>query len=94
VRMRDERRAERRRAVAEGLRQAHRRRVRLFDQAVRRWRRQQTQLGFLRAIERAGEEHLTEPAFAEWLAWAERHVRTAGLADLVRQIVASPSGPE
>jgi hypothetical protein len=94
VRRRDERRAERRRAVAERIKQEHRRRVRFFDQAVRRWRRQRTQLAFLRALKRAGEEHLTEPAFAEWLAWADTHVRTAGLADVVRQIAASASGQE
>jgi len=94
VRMRDERREERRRAVAERLKQEHRRRVRFFDQAVRGWRRQRTQIAFLRALKRAGEEHLTVPAFAEWLAWAERHVQTTGLADLVDQISGRTSRQE
>jgi hypothetical protein len=94
LRRRDERGAERRRAVVERLHQEHRRRVRFFDEAVRTWRRQRTQLAFLRALKRAGEERVTEPAFAEWLAWAERHVRTAGMAELASQISAGAGGQE
>ena len=94
VRRRDERRAEQRRAVVERLNQEHRRRVRSFDEAVRTWRRHRTQLAFLRALKRAGEERITEPAFAEWIAWAEKYVGTAGMAELVSQISGGAGGQE
>lgn len=86
---RDQRRVQRWRAEAERVRQEQRNRKRILDAGLRSWRRQRTQRAFLRALKKYAEQQgITEPAFVDWLSWAQSYVETSGMTTLVDRISA------
>lgn len=91
-REREERHVARRRAAVEELRRAHLRRVRLLERETRAWRRHRTEAAFLRALRRTSVVVPLNPAFLEWLAWAERYVGERSEAAIAATISKSLAG--